>query len=339
VSGQRTGPGQSPTLSVIVPVYNERAEDLSSTLTALSASLRGSAWRDPEVVIVDDGSDPPVPEPTLEGARVRVLRKANGGRFAARRSGLEVARGDYILLLDSRTQLAPPALSWVAEQVADGEQAWNGHCMMANLGSPYARFWNVLTHVAFADYFDQPRTTSYTLENYDRFPKGATQFLAPRQWLLEAVADYRSHYEDPHLRNDDTLLFRALAARDRIHISPNFASLYRNRDALRPFLWHSVRRGTVFYDAFARPETRFFPVVLAAFPASLAGITLALHRPRRAAAAALALATGGGGFAAAHRRPGNEVVSFAALILPFSVAFSAGVWRGAWLSLSSRRRP
>jgi glycosyltransferase involved in cell wall biosynthesis len=328
----------TPTLSVVLPVYNERAQDLHRTLTALSDELRSSPWTDPEVVIVDDGSDPPLSVPHIPGACTRVIRQTNRGRFEARRTGIEAAAGEYVLLLDARVTLEPGGLLWVAERVQNGERVWNGHCLIANLHSPYARFWNVLTYAAFAEYFENPRTTSFGLEEYDRFPKGTTQFLAPRTWLLEAIEGFGSRYEDLKFSNDDTLMLRELAARDRIHISPHFASGYRSREALRPFLRHAMHRGTVFYDGFSRPDTRFFPAVVAAFPLSLTGILLAVRRPRVALGAAVAFGASGGAVARMRGRPSAEALSFGALVGPFAVAFSAGVWRGAWLASRSMLR-
>ncbi len=200
----------TPTLSVVIPVFNERPADLRSTLDALSEGLRRSSWSDPEVVIVDDGSDDPVPQQTVAGARTQVLRQPNAGRFEARQTGIDAAGGDYVLLLDSRVTLDPDGLAWVAGRIAESPQAWNGHCLMANLHSPYARFMNALTYSAFAEYLDSPRTTSYGVEEYDRFPKGTTHFLAPRHWLQEAVAGFTSRYDDSRFSNDDTLMLRAI---------------------------------------------------------------------------------------------------------------------------------
>jgi glycosyltransferase involved in cell wall biosynthesis len=323
-------------LSVVIPVYNERNEDLQATLSALGAGLRASSWDDPEVVIVDDGSEPPVVAPVVAGARTVVLRQLNQGRFAARRAGLERATGEYVLLLDSRVTLDPHGLSWVAARVAEGASAWNGHCLMANPESPFARFWNVLTYSAFSDYLDAPRTTSFTLAEYDRFPKGTGHFLAPRSWLLEAIAGFRSQYDDLRFSSDDTHMLRAIAARDRIHISPHFASVYRNRDALIPFLRHAIHRGTTFFDGFFRPHTRFFPVVALSFPASATGVVLAARRPRLALASALTIAAAGAGFARRRHRPAAETAWFGVLVVPFSAAFSAGIWRGAWLAVKAR---
>jgi glycosyltransferase involved in cell wall biosynthesis len=329
----------TPSLSVVLPVYNEREEDLSTTLAALSAGLAGSAWNDPEVVIVDDGSEPPIARPSVDGARVRVLRQPNRGRFEARRAGVNAAVGDYVLLLDARVTLDPAGVRWVAQRVQSSPQAWNGHCMMANRDSPYARFWNVLTYSAFAAYLDDPRTTSFALEDYDRYPKGTGHFLSPRGWLLDAIDRFESRYEDSRFSSDDTHMLRAIASRDRIHISPEFASVYRNRDALRPFLTHAVHRGTTFYDGFFRPGTRFFAVVVLAFPASMAGVVLAIRRPRAAVGAAAAVGVAGVAFARVRGRPTEEALSFGVLVVPFAAAFSAGIWRGAWLSARARARP
>lgn len=327
------------TLSVVVPVYNERVEDLHQTLTRAASELADSPWEDPEIVMVDDGSDPPVLAPPIDSVPVRVIRQANGGRFEARRTGIGAARGEYVLLLDSRVILDRGGMAWVAARVAAGEHVWNGHCMMANLTSPYARFWNVMTHAAFADYLDDPRTTSFGLEEYDRYPKGTTHFLAPRAWLMDAIASFDSHYEDTRNSNDDTHMLRALAARDPIHISPHFGSLYRNREALRPFLIHAVHRGTVFFDGFARRGARFFPVVLASLPTSLAAVAIGLRHPRLGIPAALGLSGAGTVLALRRGRPPAEALSFGMLLAPFSVAFSAGIWRGAWLALRTRLRP
>jgi glycosyltransferase involved in cell wall biosynthesis len=328
----------TPTLSVVIPVFNERPEDLRSTLDALSTSLQRSSWSEPEVVIVDDGSDDPVPDHAVPGARTRVLRQLNRGRFDARRTGISAAEGEYVLLLDSRVTLDANALAWVAERVDETPQAWNGHCLMANLHSPFARFMNVLTHSAWAEYLDDPRTTSFGLEEYDRFPKGTTHFLAPRKWLQEAVSGFASRYEDSRFSNDDTLMLRAIADRHRIHISPEFASVYRNRESMLPFLRHATHRGTVFYDGFSRPETRFFPAVVAAFPLSATGVLIAARRPRMAVALVLGTSTAAGVFAHTRGRPLPEAISFGYLLTPFAAAFSVGIWYGAWLATKARLR-
>jgi glycosyltransferase involved in cell wall biosynthesis len=113
-------------------------------------------------VIVDDGSSPPVSAPQLGGTEVRLIRQENRGRFEARRAGIEAARGAYVLLLDSRVTLDPESLRWVAERVADGDQAWNGHCVTGNLASPYARFSSCRPRGGITCAIREPRRSGLT---------------------------------------------------------------------------------------------------------------------------------------------------------------------------------
>jgi glycosyltransferase involved in cell wall biosynthesis len=330
------GVGVSPTLSVVIPIYNESQDQFSETLRALAVALRLSVWREAEVVIVDDGSDSPVSTPVVAGAEVRVIRQDNRGRFEARRVGIDVARGEYVLLLDSRVTLEPDALRWVATQVEEGASAWNGHIVTANRGSPYATFWDVITYAAWGDYLRDPKTTSFGIEDYDRYPKGTTQFLAPRSWLLDALKEFDTLYSDVSLASDDTHLLRPIARRDRIHISPNFASRYHSRESFGPFVRHTFHRGTVFLDGHSRRGSRFRPVVLGALPASLMGAIFAVRHPRAALSALGGLSVAGALFARRQGRPIREAASFGALVPPWAIAYSAGIWRGALMALRSK---
>ena len=130
-------------------------------------------------MIVDDGSAVPVEAPELRSGEVRLIRQENCGRFEARRVGIQAARGDYVLLLDSRMKLNAGSLSWVAQRVLEDARAWNGDCVTDNLASPYARFWDIIVHAAWSDYYRDPKTTSYGIADYDRYPKGTSHFLAP----------------------------------------------------------------------------------------------------------------------------------------------------------------
>lgn len=87
-------------LSIVVPVYNVE-EYLDECLT----SLRRQAWREVEIIVVDDGS----PDGSLaiarrhraEDGRVRILRRPNGGLSAARNTGVDAAVGEFLAFVDS----------------------------------------------------------------------------------------------------------------------------------------------------------------------------------------------------------------------------------------------
>ncbi|BFO14781.1 hypothetical protein SHKM778_11690 [Streptomyces sp. KM77-8] len=111
-----------PKLSVIVPFYNVRRFAPDAV-----RSLRANARPDFEFVIVDDHSDDgtaAVLERAAEDlsgvASVRhVRRDRNGGIAAARNTGLDAARGEFLTFLDGDDWLAP---GYLPELVAAAER-------------------------------------------------------------------------------------------------------------------------------------------------------------------------------------------------------------------------
>lgn len=93
-------------VSVIIPCY--RAE---ATLRRAVASALEGAPADLQLLLVEDGS----PDGTgalcdqlaSGDARITALHRPNGGAGAARNTGLEAARGDWVLFLDADDELLP----------------------------------------------------------------------------------------------------------------------------------------------------------------------------------------------------------------------------------------
>jgi glycosyltransferase involved in cell wall biosynthesis len=329
-----------PTLSIVIPVYNEPCWTGITVADAVVAIER-SSFTEPELIVVDDGSDEET-QAALASLRapfpLRVIRQENKGRFLARQAGVEAARGDLVLLLDSRVLLQADGLEYVSRGLGtDGVLSiWNGHCEIELAGNPYARFWNVLTEVAYRDYCANPRTMSYGLEEFDRYPKGTTCFLAPREALLDAIANFDSRFVDARDANDDTSVIRLLAARQPINISPSFACTYHSREELRPFLRHTFHRGGVFVDGWARADGRFFGAIVAFYPLSALAVAIGLRRPRIALAAILTAPAASAGAGAALRRSPADCAVLGMLGLPWLCVYAAGMWRGLWLALRAR---
>ena len=156
-----------PSVSVIVPVYNgERfvAECLDS--------IARQRLDDIEIIIVDDGSidstaaicsDFVAAEP-----RARLVQKRNGGVSAARNSGLDIARGEYIAFIDADDWVTEDGLWHLLQEarssgadivigdylVVDGER--QSRCIVPVVetaeqllcavlsGESHAAFWNKL---------------------------------------------------------------------------------------------------------------------------------------------------------------------------------------------------
>ena len=106
-----------PKLSIVIPVY--RVQDyLPACLD--SAILPGR--EDYEIIVVDDGSPDRSGEIAEDYARrhpglIRVLHQPNGGLGAARNTGIEAAKGEYLLFLDSDDSLAPGAVEEMLEEL------------------------------------------------------------------------------------------------------------------------------------------------------------------------------------------------------------------------------
>jgi glycosyltransferase involved in cell wall biosynthesis len=332
----------APTLSVIIPVFNGEGW-IGRTLSHLSIAIDRANLAASEVLVMDDGStDATVDEArsVLESSKVEfaIVSGTNGGRFAARRKGLELAKHDYVLFIDARVFIDPDALRFVCSHLeSPTEQVWNAHVRTETGGNPLAGFWQSIEAVAWRRYHRQPRTTSYGIEDFDYYPKGTTAFLAPRDLLREAFAAFVPTIEDMTLVNDDTAVLRWIAHRSRFNISPEFGCVYNARSDMRSFLSHAAHRGTVFVDGHLRPGTRFNLPARAVLAGSPVAILLFLAHPIRGAAIALAgsVMAGAAAYALGARREGAAVLG--GLAVPFGIAYLAGMWRGVFLRW--RRRP
>jgi hypothetical protein len=316
-----------------MPAFNEEAH-LGETIDALATAVEGSGF-DAELVLVDDGSTDASAEVARAAADgrlpIRVVEQPNRGRFEARRAGLGEASGAYVLFLDSRVRLGARSLRFVRDRL-ESAPVWNGH-VSVEADNALGDFWRLVAELAWRDYFDNPRTTSFGLAEFDRYPKGTTCFLAPRAVLEPAFARFRSHYADIRLANDDTPILRAVAADNRIHISPEFCCTYQARTSVPAFVRHAVHRGTVFLDGHGTRQSRFFPAVAAFFPLSATLALAALRRPVLLPAAAAACGAAAAAYGVHARRSRREIGVLATVTPLYAAAHAVGMWRGAFAML------
>ncbi len=97
-------------VSVIVPVYNVKAY-----LEKCINSILNQTYENLEVLIVDDGStdgSSDICDQFLEkDKRVFVIHKENGGVVSARQAGIERAKGEYAIAIDSDDWIEPMMIS------------------------------------------------------------------------------------------------------------------------------------------------------------------------------------------------------------------------------------
>lgn len=111
-----------PAISVIIPVYK-----VEPYLDACVSSVVGQTFSDLEILLVDDGSPDRCPELcdtwAQKDPRVRVIHQENGGLSAARNTGIEAAKGEFLAFVDSDDMLEPDALrrAWEAQQACQAD--------------------------------------------------------------------------------------------------------------------------------------------------------------------------------------------------------------------------
>jgi dolichol-phosphate hexosyltransferase len=137
-----------PSLSIIMPAFNERATIEAAIADALEAELPVESR---ELVVVDDGSRDGTRELLLGGTwpeNVRVVtHDRNRGKGAAVRTALEHAHGDWAAILDADLEYKASDLGPVLEPLLAGEarvvfgsRAWSAHTAFS--------FWYVMGNKA-----------------------------------------------------------------------------------------------------------------------------------------------------------------------------------------------
>ena len=105
-------------LSVIVPIYN-KAEYIEPCLESILEQDLESF----EVIAVDDGSTDDSGKVCDEMARLypnlKVMHVPNGGVTAARRIGVEHAKGEYVTFVDADDLMKPQALSVLLDAIRE----------------------------------------------------------------------------------------------------------------------------------------------------------------------------------------------------------------------------
>lgn len=101
---------EAPTISVIIPTY-KHAQYVATTIeSVLNQTIRGT-----EIIVVNDGSPDNTDEvlqPYVSSGAIRYVRQPNAGQASARNRGIDLARGEYIALLDDDDLWPVDKLEW-----------------------------------------------------------------------------------------------------------------------------------------------------------------------------------------------------------------------------------
>lgn len=110
-------------LSIVVPIYNVAPYLRMCVASLLDQDLAKDEY---EIILVDDGSTDACPQICDEYSTlytvhhtplIRVIHQMNGGLSAARNSGIKIAKGEYLMFVDSDDYLQKKVLGTLVEQM------------------------------------------------------------------------------------------------------------------------------------------------------------------------------------------------------------------------------
>nr|WP_199329537.1 glycosyltransferase [Leptolyngbya sp. FACHB-1624] len=160
-------------MSVVIPTYN-RKPILEKCLRAMERQT----FSDYEIVVVDDGSTDGTVEwlqsHAAEFPHVRLFCQNHGGAAGARNYGVEQAKGDTIVFIDSDLVVTDVFLQSHVETLIQGQKEL-GHDRLFT----YGRVINTAN-------FDDPTSEPYKLTDFSAAYFATGNVAIARHWLIEA---------------------------------------------------------------------------------------------------------------------------------------------------------
>lgn len=163
-------------ISVIIPLYNKEPIIERSLQSVLSQD-----YDDFEVVVVNDGSTDRSADivRSINDPRIRLIEQENGGPSKARNTGVNNAKGDWILFLDADDELLPGALVVFCDIIAENQNVDIVDCN--SLYFDYKTNENKVGYHPFEGYVKNP----FKMFFYSKIGPGSNHSCFRRDILLE----------------------------------------------------------------------------------------------------------------------------------------------------------
>jgi glycosyltransferase involved in cell wall biosynthesis len=172
-----------PRVSIITPAYNA-----ARYLSAAIDSVLGQTYTDWELIIVDDGSTDGTRSlvharlPST-GDRIRYLYQPNRGQPAARNAGIQVAKGEFIAILDADDMWLPTRLERGVSVMDRSPNAGLVHSRVARIDV----HGNIVSHLEFPRKYQAGRIA---VDIYTRRANILSPTVLFRKQCLEEVGTF-----------------------------------------------------------------------------------------------------------------------------------------------------
>jgi glycosyltransferase involved in cell wall biosynthesis len=255
-------------ISVVIPTFNEK-DHLINLLNSLSEVDYPSERY--EVIVVSDGATDGTPvmvNAHFPGVRVIALEN-NLGRYEARKTGVNEAKFEHILFVDSRTLVDPDILKVINQT---DSQAIKGFVECGNPSNPFHIFFESIRYKLYPEFYRKRHTPfEITLDNFEKSPKGTGVFYVSKQ-VLSTVYDDLSAIKMGKISSDDTLLIKTIAKYTPVTHHPGVKITRYIRDSFLENVLHLIYRGSTFVYYYLDPRKRLFWLVIVAPVIAVVGL-------------------------------------------------------------------
>lgn len=223
---------REPRFSVIVPTFN-RPRQLDACLAALAAQRLGKDTL--EVIVVDDGSDPPLGDLTADWVgrlRVTVLQQRQQGPGSARNRGVSSARGTYVAFVDDDCVPDPQWLTEIGAALDRGDVLAGGAIRNGLPDNRYATASHLITEYAYRYYAARPNARRFFTTNN----------MAVHRKSFEAMGGFDTSIPAATAEDKDLCDRWLDDGRELVHV-PEATVLHAHDLGLRSFLRQHYRYG------------------------------------------------------------------------------------------------
>lgn len=209
--------------SIIIPVYK-----VEKYLQECIDSVINQTFKNMEIILVDDGSPDKCPQICDEYAqrdkRIIVVHKENGGLSSARNAGLRIAKGEYVIFLDSDDYYCENDFLEIINHEMEGKELdslffqrrsfVDSTKELLPLPAPYNLF------------ADNEKSILYELATKDQLDASAAMKVIRRLYLIEN----NLYFKEGMFSEDVEWFFRFAQNLQKVAVTETVAYCYRLRD-------------------------------------------------------------------------------------------------------------
>jgi poly-beta-1,6 N-acetyl-D-glucosamine synthase len=193
-----------PKVSIIVPAYNEEKVVARTIETLVEAD-----YPNKEIIVVDDGSQDNTYEVAsrFAGRGLKVVKRPNGGKFAALNTGIAVSTGEIIVTVDADSLVGRAAISEIVKGFEDPQVAGvAGNLKVFNRSK-------LITKLQALEYITQIQVVRRAFENFGSLTVASGAFSAFRKTALAEAGNYDPDY----LLEDFDITIKLLKSHQILH--------------------------------------------------------------------------------------------------------------------------